>query len=123
MYKLILMLFITALMFGCSNDHEHAGEDAKEHAGDAVDKVKEHAGDAADKVKEHAGDAADSAKAMVSGGTDGPKLEPLPDWDSLPAIEEEHAGEKAEHAGEKASTLARKLSTLAKLPRKAKPLW
>ena len=38
MYKLILMLFIAALMFGCSKDDaEHAGEeasDAAEHAGE-----------------------------------------------------------------------------------------
>jgi hypothetical protein len=102
MYKLILMLFIAALMFGCSKDDaENAGDvadDAAEHAGDAADDAKEHADDA----KEHAGDAADSASM------DGPKLEPLPDFDSLPPIEDEAAEggetmmEKAEEVVEKA---------------------
>jgi len=64
MYKLILMLFIAALMFGCS----------KEEAGEMMDK---------------AGDMTESAKEMVEDDSmKGPKLEPLPDWDSLPPIEE-----------------------------------
>ena len=96
MYKLILMLFIAALMFGCS----------KEDAGEMMDK----AGDAADTAMDKAGDAADKAKAMVGSDTNEPKLEPLPDWDSLPPIEEEGAAaegeetmmEKAEGVAEKA---------------------
>ena len=107
MYKLILMLFIAALMVGCSKEEagemmdkaddaaEHAGDEATEHAGD---EATEHAGDEA---TEHAGDEAESAKM------DGPKLEPLPDWDSLPPIEEEMATaddppmiEEAEEAAE-----------------------
>ena len=105
MYKLILMLFIAALMFGCSkDDDEHAGDEANEaaeHAGDAAEDTAEHAGDKAEEAAEHAGDAAESVN--------GPKLEPLPDWDSLPPIEEEMAAEegstmmgKAEEVVEKA---------------------
>ena len=117
MYKLILMLFIAAMMFGCSKEEAgemmdkagDAADSAVEHAGDAVDAAKEHAGDAADSVKEHAGDAADSAKEMMDGDTmKGPEVEPLPDFDSLPPIEEEAAEggetmmEKAEEVVEKA---------------------
>ena len=46
MYKLILILFFTALMFGCSK--EDAG-DAAEHAGDEASEAAEHAGDEARK--------------------------------------------------------------------------
>jgi ElaB/YqjD/DUF883 family membrane-anchored ribosome-binding protein len=113
MYKLILMLFIAALMFGCSKeDAEHAGDAvdaAKEHAGDAVDAAKEHAGDAADSVKEHAGDAVDSAKEMMDGDAiKGPEVEPLPDFDSLPPIEEE-AAEGGETMMEKAEEVVEKV--------------
>ena len=106
MYKLILMLFIAALMFGCSK--EEAGE-MMDKAGDTVDSAAEHAGDAADAAKEHAGDAADSAKEMMDGDSmKGPEVEPLPDFDSLPPIEEAAAEggetmmEKAEEVVEKA---------------------
>ena len=96
-------------------------EKAAEHAGDEAEKAAEHAGDEA----EHAGEAAESAG--------GPKLEPLPDWDSLPPIEEaaaedgstmmekaeevvekakEHAGDAVEsakeHAGEAAEEMMKK---------------
>ena len=77
MYKLILMLFIAALMVGCS----------KEEAGEMMDKADDAAEHAGDEATEHAGDEAESAKM------DGPKLEPLPDWDSLPPIEDEMAAE------------------------------
>ena len=107
MYKLILMLFIAALMFGCSK------EEANEMM-DKADDAAEHAGDEAEKEAEHAGDEAESAKEMM----DGPKLEPLPDWDSLPPIEEEMAAEDGstmmekeevvekskEHAGDEAES-------------------
>ena len=111
MYKLILILFITALMFGCSKEDagemmDKAGDVAGDAAGEMMDKAGDAAGEMMDKAGDVAGDAADSAKAMVSGDAKGPKLEPLPDWDSLPPIEEEGAvaaaGEAA--AGEAAET-------------------
>ncbi len=108
MYKLILILLVSALMFGCSReDASDAVDAAKEHAGDAVDAAKEHGGDAAkehggDAAKEHGGEHAGEAAAM-----DGPKLEPLPDWDSLPPIEEEGAAaEDGETMMEKAESAA-----------------
>jgi len=97
MYKLILMLFIAALMFGCSK--EDAG-DAAEHAGDEASEAAEHAGDEAEKAAEHAGEAAESAG--------GPKLEPLPDWDSLPPIEEEAEAEDGSTMMEKAEEVVEK---------------
>ncbi len=117
MYKLILMLFITALMFGCSKEEAgemmdkagDAADSAVEHAGDAVDAAKEHAGDAADSVKEHAGDAADSAKEMMDGDSmKGPEVEALPDFDSLPPIEETAAAEGGETMMEKAEEVVEK---------------
>ncbi len=109
MYKLILMLFITALMFGCS----------KEEAGDAADSAMESAGEMADEAMDKAGDMAEDAGEMVEGDSfKGPKLEPLPDWDSLPPIEEEMGAEDGstmmekeevvekskEHAGDEAES-------------------
>jgi len=105
MYKLILMLFITALMFGCS----------KEEAGDVADSAME----SADEMADEADDMAEDAGEMVEGDSiKGPKLEPLPDWDSLPPIEEEMAAEDGstmmekeevvekskEHAGDEAES-------------------
>ncbi|MEJ2115127.1 MAG: hypothetical protein P8X88_03570 [Gammaproteobacteria bacterium] len=95
MYKLILMLFIAALMFGCS----------KEEAGEMMDKAGDMAEESMDKAAEMADDAGDAAKEMMDGDAKGPKLEPLPDWDSLPPIEEEMA-EGGETMMEKAEDMA-----------------
>ena len=85
MRKLIILLFASVLMFGCS----------KEEAEDAMDK----AGDMADEAMESAGEMADDATGAVeemADGIKGPEVEDLPDWDSLPPIEEEMAEEGAE---------------------------
>ena len=104
MRKLILLLFITALMFGCSREEAgDAVDKAMDSAEDAAETAGEMAEDAAEATKEMASDAADAAKEMVDGDSmDGPKVEPLPDWDSLPPIEEEMA------EGEEDSTMMEK---------------
>ncbi len=103
MYKLILTLFVATLMFGCS----------KEEAGDAADSAMESVGEMADeamdKDAEMVDEASDAARELINNDDNEPKLEPLPDWDSLPPIEDEMAegGETMmEKAEEKAKDMA-----------------
>ena len=70
MRKLIILLFTTALMFGCS----------KEEAEDAMDKAGDMAEDAMESAGEMAEDAAGAAEEMVDGDMKGPEVEELPDW-------------------------------------------
>jgi hypothetical protein len=97
MYKLILLLFVAALMFGCS----------KEEAEEMMDKAGEMAEEAVETASEMAEETTDAAKEMMdeTASMDGPKLEPLPDWDSLPPIEEEMAAEEGGTMMEKAEEM------------------
>ncbi len=99
MHKLLILLFVSALTFGCSEEDKGMMEKAGEMADDAMESAGEMAEDAAEATKEMAGDAVDVAKEMMDSDDEmkGPEVEALPDWDSLPPIEEEKTvGEKAE---------------------------
>ena len=97
MRNLIVFLFAITLMFACSQEAEEAMEDAADVAEEAMDQATE--------------------MAEEGGSTSGPQVEPLPDWDSLPPIEEvaasedgstmmEKAEEKVEEVTEKAKEIA-----------------
>ena len=106
MRNLIVFLFAIILVFACSEEAEEMMEDAGEVAEEAMDKAGEMAEEAMDKTEE-----------MAADSTSGPQVEPLPDWDSLPPIEEvaasedgstmmEKAEEKVEEVTEKAKEMA-----------------
>ncbi len=89
MRNLFILLFISVFFFACSKDDaEEMMDSATDAAENAMEKAGEMAEDAADATMEMAEDAADAAENMVKGDGSGPTVEPLPDWDSLPPIEE-----------------------------------
>ena len=93
MRKLFVVLFASALIFGCGED----AEETMEKTGDVADEM-------AEEVMHKAGDAAGAVTPMADDDINGPQVEPLPDWDSLPPIEEEMASEdKADKMIDKAS--------------------
>ena len=63
---------------------------------------------------EKAEDTTDAVEEMAEGTSDGPQVEPLPDWDSLPPIEEEMAAEEGSTMMEKAEDKAEEIAEKAK---------
>ena len=93
MRKLFVVLFASAWIFGC-------GEDAQE----TIEKTGEVADDIAKEAMHEADDAADTVTQIPDEDMNAPQVEPLPDWDTLPPIEEEMASEeKADKMIDKAS--------------------
>lgn len=82
MRKLIIIFFASSLMLSCSEETE-----------EMIDKASDAAGEMAEEAMHKADDAADAVTQMADEDMNGPQVEPLPDWDSLPPIEEEMASE------------------------------
>ena len=89
MRNLFILLFVSVFFFACSKDD---AEEMMDSATDAAESAMENAGemaeDAGNATMEMDEDDADAEKEMAKADGNGPTVEPLPDWDSLPPIEE-----------------------------------
>ena len=98
MRNLLLVMLFSFFIFACTPE---PAEDRWEKAKTAKEKTE----DTTDAVEEMAGE---------SESMNGPKVEPLPDWDSLPPIEEEMAAEEGSTMMEKAEDKAEEIAEKAK---------
>ncbi len=101
MRKLFVVLFTSVLIFACSEDAEEMREKTSDVADEAMEKASEMTEDAAKPTPK---------MAKEEGEKKGPKLEPLPDWDSLPPIEEMASEDKAADIMEKASEVVKEVA-------------
>ena len=114
MRKLIILLFASALIFGCSQEaEEKTGEIVEEAATDNgmnVPKLEPLPDwDSLPPIVEEIVE-----EAATDNGMNVPKLEPLPDWDSLPPIVEEMASEDGTTMMEKAEEKTEETVDIAK---------
>ena len=114
MRKLIILLFASALIFGCSQEaEEKTGEMVEEAATDnsinapTLEPLPDW--DSLPPIVEEIVE-----EAATDNGMNVPKLEPLPDWDSLPPIVEEMASEDGTTMMEKAEEKTEETVDIAK---------
>ena len=100
MRNLLLVMLFSFFIFACT----------PEEAEDRWEKAKTEK--AEDTTTEMAEEATDIATEMAEDTSSGPQVEPLPDWDSLPPIEEV-AAEEGSTMMEKAEEIAEKVEEMA----------
>ena len=74
MRNLIIILFATVFMFACSQETEEAASTESEATSESMEAASE--------------TAEESTESAAAQEMHNPEVEPLPDWDSLPPIEE-----------------------------------
>jgi len=107
MRKLLVVLCVSALMFGCSEEAEEMMDKAGDMAEDSADVAAEMMDDG---VKEPTVESLPDWDSLppLEGEIKGPTVASLPDWDALPPIEEEMAAEEGSTMMEKAEEKMKK---------------